>query len=508
MRILHISLLSLAILIHAGCSKTSSDSETTYTAEWESLAKVNEEPEWFQDAKLGIYFHWGPYTVPAFGTEWYPRWMHFEGREEYKYHLEHYGHPSEVGYHDLIPMFTAENFDAAEWVDLFHKAGAKFAGPVAEHHDGFSMWDSDVTPWNAKDKGPRKDILGEITRELRKRDMKVIATFHHARNLQRFDNEVYEHIGVLNDTETATSWSSHYPFIEGLPPASNDPDLRYLYGNIPEEQWLEEVWLGKVKEVTDKYSPDIIWFDGWLDSIPEDYRTRMAAYFYNHGVANGQENIIVRKQMDLPLDMSVDDHEKTRMNEIGAKFWMTDETLSTGSWSYTRDLKIKSARDVLHVLIDITSKNGVLLLNISPMSNGTIPDNQREVLLEMGDWLSRNGEAIYGTRPWYTFGEGPTKEPGTDSSNRAAFLKIKYSKEDFRFTTKDNVIYVIQMGESSAGETFLLNSFSSDIQSVKTVTVLGSDESINWSIDSHGLNLTAPAVRMDSKAIVYKVELD
>ena len=246
-------------------------SESKYTEDWASLAAHNEAPEWFKDAKLGIYFHWGVYSVPAYGNEWYPRWMHFEDytgdNNVYEHHLKTYGHPSEFGYHDFVPLFKAEHFDAEEWVDLFHKAGARFAGPVAEHHDGFSMWASEITPWNSMDKGPKRDITGEIAQALRKRNMKLITTFHHAKNLQRHDT-------TPAGRRNLPYRYSHYPFIDGMPPASEDAELKYLYGNIPEDEWLKEVWYGKLKEVVDKYQPDIIWFDSWLDSIPESYRKK------------------------------------------------------------------------------------------------------------------------------------------------------------------------------------------------------------------------------------------
>ncbi len=502
----------LIMLILAACNSPKQDKvsdKESFTPDWESLAKVNEEPDWIQDAKLGIYFHWGVYSVPAYGTEWYPRWMHFEGRPEYDHHVETYGPLSEFGYHDFVPMFTAEHFDPVLWADLFQKAGARFAGPVAEHHDGFSMWDSDITPWNAMDKGPKRDITGELAKELRKRDMKLITTFHHARNLQRFDTIRVERIGVLNDIEVTTSWSSHYPFFEGQAPTSDDPELKYLYGNIEEEKWLEEVWLGKINEVLDKYHPDIIWFDSWLDSIPENYLQRMAADFYNKSYANGQEGVLVRKQDDLPLNMSMDDHEKTRMNYIGEKFWMTDETISTGSWSYTSDLKVKSSKEILHVLIDVVSKNGVLLLNVSPRSDGIIPEVQQKVLLDMGEWLSKNGEAIYDTRPWYTYGEGPTKEPESTGENRDAFLKLRYTNEDFRFTKNDDVIFAIQMGAPVSGQTIELESFAAEALpgdlKVVSVSVLGSDAEVDWESSEKGLIIKAGEFKSDPMANVYKI---
>ena len=244
MKKLFISLFGLLLL-----SCNNSSLPESYESSWESLSKHEAAPEWFRDAKLGIYFHWGVYSVPAYGNEWYPRWMHFEGNRFYAHHLKNYGHPSEFGYHDFIPMFKAEHFDAEEWADLIQKAGARFAGPVAEHHDGFSMWDSEVTPWNVVDMGPKKDITGELAKALKKRDIKLITTFHHAKNLQRFDS---------TETESRTEGYelSHYPYFKGMPPASDDEKLKYLYGNIPADQWHEEVWFGKLKEVIDKYQPD------------------------------------------------------------------------------------------------------------------------------------------------------------------------------------------------------------------------------------------------------------
>jgi alpha-L-fucosidase len=210
--------------------------QTKFASNWESLSKHNEAPEWFRDAKLGIYFHWGVYSVPAFGNEWYPRWMHFEGSKEYEHHLEKYGHPSGFGYHDFVPMFKAENFNAKEWADLFEKAGARFAGPVAEHHDGFSMWASEKTLWNVGLKGPQKDITGELEKAIRGKGMKFITTFHHAKHLQRYKGKEKEEIEKNKDNIRSAFRHSHYPLFEGMPPATDDPELNYLYGNIPEEK--------------------------------------------------------------------------------------------------------------------------------------------------------------------------------------------------------------------------------------------------------------------------------
>jgi alpha-L-fucosidase len=501
----YLSLLLIALL--AACSgpkKPEVTESDPYAADWESLSKHNASPEWFRDAKLGIYFHWGVYSVPAYGSEWYPRQMHFENHDIYRHHVETYGHPSEFGYHDFVPMFTAENFDAEEWADLFQKAGARFAGPVAEHHDGFSMWDSEVTPWNVADMGPKKDITGELALALKKRDMKLITTFHHAKQLQRFDS-----------TETGSRTEgyelSHYPFFEGMPTTSDDEKLKYLYGNIPADQWYEEIWYGKLKEVIDQYQPDIIWFDYVLDAIPEAYRQKFSAYYLNEAEKLDKEVVIVRKQEDLPINYTVDDLEKSRKNQIGLEPWMTDETISKGSWCYTENLDIKGSADVLHVLIDIVSKNGVLLLNVSPMANGTIPENQQQVLLDMGAWLDVYGESIYGTRPWYTFGEGPTKEPEGHFDNHQEFLKIKYSWKDVRYTTKGDLIYATLLGWPGAGEELVLKAFAEDMLTdpleIASVSLLGSSSELKWELGTEGLTLNTPEEAPDQMAVVFKIEI-
>jgi len=342
-----------------------------------------------------------------------------------------------------------------------------------------------------------------LATELRKRDMKLITTFHHAKNLQRFDS-----------TETGSRTEgyelSHYPFFEGMPPTSDDPVLKYLYGNIPAEQWYEEVWYGKLKEVIDQYQPDIIWFDYVLDAIPEEYRQRFSAYYLNEAEKRDKEVVIVRKQDDLPINYTVEDLEKSRKNRIGEEPWMTDETVSKGSWCYTENLEIKTATDLLHVLIDIVSKNGVLLLNVSPMSNGIIPDNQKQVLLGMGAWLDSYGEAIYNTRPWYTFGEGPTREPEGHFDNHQEFLKIKYSWKDVRYTTLDKTIYASLLGWPGTGMELLFTAFAADSLpdplKITSVSLLGCSDPIEWEVTEKGLSVATPQESPDDMAVVFKIE--
>lgn len=501
-------------------SGSSVKAQTKYTPDEKSLSRHQAAPGWFRDAKLGIYFHWGPYTVAAHRNEWYPRWMHFDLRDEawkgrnkgyhvdlLNWHTKKFGHPSEFGYHDLVPLFTGEHFDAEEWAQLFKDSGAKFAGPVAMHHDGFAMWDSQITPWNAKARGPKRDITGELAAALRKRDMKLIATFHHSRNLQRYKGQSIEEAMQRHrrTDKHQVFWNSHYPWIEGLATASEDPELRLLYGNLPEKEWLEKFWLGTLKEVIDKYQPDIIWFDTWLDQIPESTRYEFAAYYLNAALKTGQEVVMTHKHLDMPPEFSVEDLEKGRRSETTGSAWLTDDTISNGSWSYVDNLKAKSAKRVIHDFIDSVSKNGQLLLNISPKADGTIPDNQRAVLHKLGSWLKVNGESIYGTRPWMVYGQGPNQ-----MKSGGHFSKfVKYDARDVRLTSKGNTIYAITLGTPD-GETAIsslaLNNSLLGNRKFTSVTALNGDYVESWSQELDGLKFTLKKNAPAQIAYAFKIE--
>ncbi|TFG49534.1 MAG: hypothetical protein E4H40_02835, partial [Candidatus Brocadiia bacterium] len=476
------------------------DTGKPFLPKWSSLKKHNAAPDWFRDAKFGIYFHWGVYSVPAFGygSDWYASRMHIKGSPEYDHHFKTYGHPSRFGYHDFVPMFKAEKFDPEEWADLFAKAGARFVGPVAEHHDGFAMCDSDLTPWNVKDMGPKRDTTGEIAKAIRKRGMKLVTTFHHARNNQ----QQVEKNGEL-------VWKGFYPHIEGWATASQDPKLQMLYGGIPREQFLN-MWKGKIMEVIDKYEPDLIWLESDLPMIPDKHVTDLLAYYFNKASELGKEVLVTYKEQGLPPEIGVEDFEKGRENKITKFTWLTDDTIATlesKTWGYTTEMKIKSTRYVLHVLIDIVSKNGQLLLNISPKGDGSIPDDQRHVLLGIGNWLGKYGEAIYGTRPFVVFGEGPTR---LKTGGEYAREQLQYKPADIRFTTKGDTVYAIQLGWPGNNQETLLKSFSEKSRDhslkIKSVSMLGSNEKITWSLQKDGLVVKAPLSPPDEMAIVYKIE--
>ena len=470
---------------------------------WESLSRHESAPEWFKDAKFGIYFHWGVYSVPAFGSEWYPRNMHIKKNREYKHHVETYGEPTQFGYHDFVPQFKAEKFDAAQWADLFVKAGARFAGPVAEHHDGFSMWASKLTPWNAKDKGPRRDITGELAQAIRKRGMKFVTTFHHARN------NLYE-----KERRGGVNWTGHYEFVKkDFPSLLDNKENAILYGYMPREEFLQ-LWKGKLTEVIDNYQPDLMWFDSWLDEIPDEVKMEYLAYYFNQAQKWNKEVVVTYKQKDLPSNVGVLDLEKSRMDQKTDFYWLTDDTISLGSWCYTQNLRIKSTKRVLHSLIDIASKNGVLILNISPKADGTIPEEQRKVLIETGQWLAVNGEAIYNTRTWYTLGEGPTgKDLPKSHFGGVADPKAGYSSEDIRYTqSKDGkTIYAIALGRPNASKEMVLTSFAANklptTISVADVSVLETGEKITTTRDERGLILTAPKSKVNDLAVVFKISI-
>ncbi|RZO86610.1 MAG: alpha-L-fucosidase [Kiritimatiellaceae bacterium] len=501
------SMIVLSLCVWMSAEALTQAAAPQYEASWESLAQHEAAPEWLKDAKLGIYFHWGPYSVPAFHNEWYPRWMFFRDHSAGKHHIENYGDPSEFGYHDFVPMFTAEHFDPEDWAELFQRSGARFAGPVAEHHDGYAMWDSEVTPWNSMDTGPKRDILGELFESLEKRDMKTIATFHHARNLQRYDEESAA-------VETAKGgrrimYTSHYPWIKGDPSTSDDPALQLLYGNMDPDKWHEEVWLGKLVEVIDKYQPDIIWFDSWLEMIPESHRQRFCAYYLNEAAQWDKEVVIIRKQEDLPINFTVNDHEKSREPKVSPVLWMTDDTISTGSWCYTDTLEVKPVHKVIHTLVDTVAKNGVVLLNISPKADGSIPEDQRSVLLGLGDWLATNGEAIYETRPWKVGAEGPTSEPEGGFKEHVKFLKLEYSHKDIRYTaSKDGkTVYAMLLGDPEGAGEITLEGFKQAAAKAKSVALI-SGEAVAFKNTGEGLQVQLPQLEVGAaKTVTLKIKL-
>jgi alpha-L-fucosidase len=486
--------------------------ENAYQSSWNYL-QHHETPQWFKDAKFGIYTHWGVYSVPAVGPNgsWYPHNMYKKGTEQYEYHVANYGLPSEFGYKDFIPMFKAEKFDAEEWAELFHRAGAQFAGPVAEHHDGFAMWDSELTEWDASQMGPQRDVVGELETAIRKRGMKFITTFHHATNwayyphwVDRFDCSKPEYTGLygpLHDKER--DWPEWYEL---------EPDQIAFMSEPPSKEFTD-LWLGKLKEVIDKYRPDLMWFDGSLDRMGEGNVLTFFEYYFNREHQWGKEVEVLFKGWDVPPGVAVNDLELGREEDLTRHLWITDTSVDDqGAWSYAKEAGYKSVNTLVDNLVDRVSKNGLLLLNVGPKADGTIPEEARERLLGIGQWLEVNGEAIYGTMPWFIYGEGPTTMEGGAYTEFEEKDIVEYTGQDIRFTIRDNVLYAICLDWPSKEVTIhSLKRLEEELsiywteEDIRSIRMLGIDRELEWSFNEDGLTIQTPDRQPCEHAFAFKI---
>ncbi|MFO7169786.1 MAG: alpha-L-fucosidase [Chloroflexota bacterium] len=457
-----------------------------FTPDWESL-KGYRVPDWYQDGKFGIFIHWGVYSVPAFGNEWYPRNMYLIGTPEYEHHIATYGPHTEFGYKDFIPQLTAANYDPAAWARLFKEAGARFVVPVAEHHDGFAMYDTALSEWCAAKMGPKRDVLGELAAAVRAEGLVFGVSNHRI---------------------------EHWWFFSGgrqFPSDVQDPRYAGLYG--PARQSHERLsrefmddWLARLVELIDKYQPQLIWFDWWIEQKAlEPYLKRFAAYYYNRGYEWGKGVAINHKFEAFPPGTAVFDIERGQLASIPPFFWQNDTSVSKNSWGYIHDHDYKTATDLIGDLVDVVSKNGALLLNIGPRPDGTIPEPEQELLREIGRWLAVNGEAIYGTRPWVVFGEGPTEvaEGEFTDTKRSAF-----TNRDFRFTTKGDTLYAICLARPDRQVTIrsLGSSSPAGAGRIRAISLLGGG-ALEWSQDESGLTITLPDELPGAHAFTFKIAL-
>jgi len=481
--------------------------EQKYDPTWNAL-RSHQTPQWLKDAKFGIYTHWGVYSVPAHGPNgtWYPHFMYREGSPQYEYHCKTYGHPSEFGYKDFIPMFTAEKFDAEAWADLFRCSGAKFAGTVGEHHDGFAMWNTRYSEWNSSRMGPRRDVVRELGKAIRSQNMRFMVAMHHAENWwffphwrTEFDTSDPKYTGLYGPIHNQ-EWAEQEPYSKRL---GKDWEDQGDSQEKPSRAFLD-TWLDKTKEIIDNFHPDLLWFDYGIRWIQEHYKREMAAYFYNQAHERNQEVALTYKWNHLVPGAGLVDLELGRFDAQTYHDWITDTTVDDGhGWSYIPGTKYKSISTLIHYLIDNVSKNGYLLLNIGPRPDGTIPEEPSQLLLGIGKWLEVNGEAIYGTTPWLTYGEGPTK------MTRAGYFmedqEVRYTAQDIRFTAKGDVLYAICLG-CPTGE-FTIKSlrflYKEEIRSVKR---LGTAAPQEWSLEKEGLKIRPRDIKPGESAYVFKIE--
>lgn len=477
----------------------SANAQGPFRADWESLQKF-EVPEWYRDAKFGIFIHWGAYSVPAFGNEWYPRNMYRGGSEEYKHHIATYGPQQKFGYKDFLPMFKAEHFDAAAWARLFKQAGAKYVVPVAEHHDGFAMYDSGLSDWTVAKMGPHRDTTGELAKAVRAEGL------HFGVSSHRVEHNFFLGVGReissdVNDPQYASFYGPAHTWVSPWgAPLGND----FTYVSTA---WAND-WLARSTELVEKYHPDIMYFDWWIGQASiRPNLARFAAFYYNSSLKYGDHvGVINYKDYAMNEHAGVLDLERGQLGDIRPLYWQTDTSISNKSWGYIQDDTFKSPQFVIHQLIDIVSKNGNLLLNIGPRSDGTIPDEIQRVLLDVGEWLNTNGEAIYGTRPWRTYGEGPTKVAAgsfhdTDTAN--------YTPEDFRFTTKGDVLYAIGLAWPGTGEA-VIHSLGLTLggKRVQSVSLVGSETKVQFSQGPDGLRVVLPNLAPPKYAYALRVRFD
>ncbi len=453
-------------------------------------------PEWFRDAKFGIWAHWGPQAVPRQG-DWYARRMYVENDPAYKYHIEHYGHPSVFGYKDIIPLWKAERWDPDKLMALYKKTGAKYFVSMGSHHDNFFLWNSKINRWNAVNMGPKKDVVGIWQQAAKKQGLKF---------------GVSEHLGASYTWFQAAHGSDKEGPKAGVPYDGTNLDNQDLYHakTLPDDKdWLTNnpafqlEWYRCIKELVDNYHPDLLYSDSRMPF--EDVGRTLISHFYNQDIAknNGQlEAVYTCKQASGGL--WVEDLERGVKDTVSQYPWQTDTSI--GDWYYRTGQKYKTSTEIIQMLVDIVSKNGNLLINVVQTPEGDLEPDMLQILDEIGIWTSANGEGIYGSRPWKLYGEKPEGEPvkklGRFDEN------FGYTSKDIRFTSQGNTLYAFCLGKPETDIMIRSLAKSSKLadKPVASVTMVGSKEKISWKQTTQALTIKKPSKMPSWQVIGFKIE--
>lgn len=486
-----------------------------FVGNWESLSQ-QDIPEWMKDAKFGVYTHWSVFSVPAKGGPDYIKNLYGGPDKDvkgvYSHHVEKYGTLDQFGYKDFVPMFTAEKFNADEWVGLMHEAGAKFGGILLVHHDGFCLWDSEFTQWNSMDKGPRRDIYGEIAEAVGKYDdMKLLATFHHERTFGYAT-------GFMKKSKTPMEVKKTWDVYD---PAYNDFYWNTEVGASGEK--FAAAWEGKIKEVVDKYSPDCIWFDGINTRkgvLSEQLVMDTFAYYYNEAIKRGQEPIICNKHagdFNFPEEFGMRCFENAREMPYDVGPWFLSDRAIAYPWSYVENKRYRDG-PAYHTrsLIDLTARGGVFLLSLTPKGDGSIPEEEVAIMKGMGRWLKVNSEAIHATRPWKVFAEGPADMRDSKKSKSGKPLstwnyRVPFTAQDIRFTqSKDGkTLYAISLDWPKDGKVVVKNLKAGSEhypREIKSVSMVGSNETLSWKRTAEGLEVTFPKEKPCEWAFALRIQ--
>ena len=451
-------------------------------------------PDWFRDSKLGMWAHWGPQAVPMFG-DWYARQLYQQGGAQYKDHLEHYGHPTKLGYKDLIPLWKAEKWDPDRLMGLYKKAGARYFVSMGVHHDNFELWNSSHHKWNAVKMGPHRDVVGDWQKAAKKLGLRFGVSEHLGASFTWFqDSHRSDKTGPL----AGIPYDGADPKYEDLYHWSAAPDDKAWYSKDP--RWQLE-WFSRIKDLVDQYHPDLLYTDGGVP-FGNVVGLSLIAHYYNSSANrnNGKVDVVYTCKQNSE-GMWAEDLERGVMPGIRPFPWQTDTSI--GDWYYNRTWKYRGADWVIHMLVDIVSKNGNLLINVVQRPDGSLDAEPEQILADMADWIAINGEAIYETRPWLIHGEGPVRAKGGHFKEDFA-----YTAKDLRFTSKgENTLYAFVMGWPAESKLVIrsLSKLPGVTGKINAVELLGHSGQLTWTHDSDGLSINLPEQKPCKYAVALKI---